>query len=153
MSVAKTRLKLSRRLIDNARTSTEKLSNPVGGWIKTFQESLGISTVTLAARLGVTRNSVYKAIENEKSGGISLGQLNKMAEAMGGKLVYAIVPVEGSVEDAVLKQARKKSGKLVTRTWAHMTMEDQTEGLETKEDRIERMAQEMASDMPRDLWN
>lgn len=33
-----------------------------------------------------------------------------------------------------------------------MAMEEQSEGLETKEERIERMARGMASEMPKDLW-
>lgn len=152
MSVAKTKVRLSRMMIDTAQQSAAKMTKPVGGWIKAFQETVGFSAVTLAERLGVSRNSIYKAIENERTGAISLHQLNRIAEAMGGKLVYAIVPADGSVEDIVLDQARKKARRLVSRTWAQMALEEQSEGLETREERIERMAREMASEMPKDLW-
>lgn len=152
MSVAKTKIRLSRKMIDAAQLAAANVPKPVGGWIKAFQETIGFSAVVLAERLGVSRNSIYKAIENERTGAISLNQLSKIAEAMGGKLVYAIVPADGAVEDIVLNQARKKARKIVSRTWAHMAMEEQSEGLETKEERIEQMAREMASEMPKDLW-
>ena len=152
MSVAKTKIRLSRAMINTAKQSTEKLAKPVGGWIKAFQETIGLSASMLADRVGVSRNSIYKAIENERSGTISLNQLNKIAEAMGGKLVYAIVPADGSVEDIVLNQARKKAHRIVSRTWAQMALEEQSEGLETRDERIERMAREVASEMPKDLW-
>jgi len=43
-----------------------------------------------------------------------------MAEAMGCRLVYAIVPANGSVDDLILLQARKKARALVTQAGTHM---------------------------------
>lgn len=116
MSVARAKIRLSRKMIDAAQISAEQMTKPVGGWIKAFQETIGLSAIALAERLGVSRNSIYKAIENERTGAISLSQLNKIAGAMGGKLVYAIVPADGSVEEIVLNQARRKAHRIVSRT-------------------------------------
>ena len=58
----------------------------------------------LAERLDVSCNSIYASIRNEQAGTISLNQLEKIADAMGGRLVYAIVPREGPVEEIVDKR-------------------------------------------------
>ena len=118
----------------------------------TFQEAVGIGASAVAERLGVSRNSVYSSVQNERAGTISLNQLEKTAEAMGGKLVYAIIPREGSVEEIVMAQARKKARRIVQRTRTHMALEGQTEGLRSQEEMIEELASEIAREMPRDFW-
>ena len=118
----------------------------------TFQEAVGIGASALAERLGVSRNSVYSSVQNERAGTISLNQLEKLAEAMGGKLFYAIIPREGPVKEIVMAQARKKARRIVQRTHAHMALEEQTEGLRSKEERIEELASTIARAVPRDLW-
>ena len=75
-----------------------------------------------------------------------------MAEAMGGKLVYAIIPREGSIEEIVMAQARKKARRIIQRTRAHMALEEQTEGLRSLEELIEELAEEIVREMPRDFW-
>lgn len=51
---------------------------------------------------GVFRNSDYSSVQNERAETISLNQLDWMAEAMGGRLVCAIIPREGSVAEIVM---------------------------------------------------
>ncbi len=111
-----------------------------------------MSSPALAERLGISRNSIYASIQNEKAGTISLNQLDKMAEAMGGKLVYAIVPREGSVEEIVMAQARKKARRIAQRTRAHMALEEQLEGLRSEDEMIEELADDIIREMPRDIW-
>lgn len=111
-----------------------------------------MSTSALADRVGISRNNVYSAIKNEQSGSISLNQLEKMADAMGGKLVYAIIPRQGEVDDIIMAQARKKAKRIIQRTRAHMALEEQIEGLRSQEEMIEELAREIAREMPRDFW-
>jgi cell division protein FtsB len=75
-----------------------------------------------------------------------------MAEAMGGKLVYAIIPHKGAVEEIVMAQARRKAKRIIQRTRAHMALEEQIEGLRSQEEMIEELAKEIAREMPRDFW-
>ena len=75
-----------------------------------------------------------------------------MADAMGGKLVYAIIPRDGAVEDIVMTQARAKARRIIQRTRAHMALEEQTEGLRSQDEMIEELAGEIAREMPRDFW-
>ncbi len=152
MSVSRAKQRQAEGKINQARQVAQALAKPLGGWIATCQEAIGMSAPALAERLGVSRNSVYSSIQNEQAGTISLNQLDKMAEAMGGKLVYAIIPREGPVEEIVMAQARKKAGRIIQRTRAHMALEEQTEGLRSQEEMIEELAGEIAREMPRDFW-
>ncbi len=153
MYVERVKQRQAKNKVDQASEAADALSKPLGGWIATFQEAIGMNTPTLAKRLGITRNSAYSSIQNECSGSISLNQLDKMAKAMGGKLVYAIVPLEGPVEDIVKTQARKKAKRIVQCTRAQMALEEQTDGLRTEEEMIEELAADMMREMPRNFWN
>ena len=152
MSVSSAKQRQAESKINQAAQMAQAFAKPLGGWIATFQEATGMSVVALAERLGVSRNSVYSSIQNEQAGTISLNQLDKMAEAMGGKLVYGIVPNEGPVEEIVMAQARKKARRIIQRTRAHMALEEQTEGLRSQAEMIEELAGEIAREMPRDFW-
>lgn len=153
MSVARTNQRQAMRKINKVAEVSDYHARPLGGWIATFQYAIGMSVTNLAARLGVSRNSVYIAIRNEKLGSITLNHLNKVAGAMGGKLVYAIIPQEESVEKIVGAQARRKAKKIIKQSYAHMALEEQTEGLPSQEDMIIELASEMMREMPRDFWN
>ena len=152
MSVSRAKRRQAESKINQATQVAQALSKPLGGWIATFQEAIGMSAPALAERLGVSRNSVYSSIQNEQAGAISLNQLDKMAEAMGGKLVYAIIPREGPVEGIVMAQARKKAKRIIQRTRAHMALEEQTEGLRSLEEMIEELASEMVRETSKDFW-
>ena len=110
------------------------------------------STRAMARRLDVSRNSIYASIRNEQAGTISLNQLEKIADAMGGRLVYAIVPREGPVEEIVLTQARAKARRIIQRTRAHMALEEQSEGLRSEEEMVEELAADIIREGRRDFW-
>ncbi|MCY4006295.1 MAG: mobile mystery protein A [Rhodobacteraceae bacterium] len=152
MSVSRVKQRQAEGKINQAAQVAQALTKPVGGWIATLQETIGMSAPALAGRLGVSRNSVYSSIQNEQAGTISLNQLDKMAEAMGGKLVYAIIPRAGPVEEIVMTQARKKAKRIIQRTRAHMALEEQTEGLRSQEEMIEELASELVRKRPKDFW-
>ena len=152
MSVSHAKQRQAESKINQAAQVAPAVAKPLGGWIAMFQEAIGMSAPALADRLDVSRNSVYSSIQNEQAGSISLNQLDKMAEAMGGKLVYAIVPREGPVKEIIMTQARKKAKRVIQRTRAHMALEEQTEGLRSQEEMIEELASEMVREMPKDFW-
>lgn len=152
MSVSHVKKRQAESKINQASQAKKALVNPLGGWIAAFQEAIGMSASALADRVGISRNNVYSAIKNEQSGSISLNQLEKMADAMGGKLVYAIIPRQGEVDDIIMAQARNKAKRIIQRTRAHMALEEQTEGLRSQEEMIEELAREIAREMPRDFW-
>lgn len=152
MSVTRAKQRQAQERINQAASLAKSLAKPIGGWIATFQEAIGMNAPALAERLGISRNNIYAAIQNEQAGTISVNQLEKIAEAMGGSLVYAIIPREGPVEEIVLAQARAKARRIIQRTRAHMALEEQTEGLRSEAEMIEELAADIIREGRRDFW-
>lgn len=143
-----------RAIVDDAASSARRLERPPReGWIATARKALGMSAAQLARRLGVTRARVSQAEHAEVSGGVTLKTMQAMAAAMGCRFVYAIVPAEGGVEDLVAAQARRKARTLVERANVHMGLEGQAlpDGISGREER--RIADDLAREIPGDLWN
>jgi predicted DNA-binding mobile mystery protein A len=152
MSVTRAKQRQAQERINQAASLAKSLAKPIGGWIATFQQAIGMNAPTLAERLGISRNNIYAAIQNEQAGTISVNQLEKIAEAMGARLVYAIIPREGLVEEVVLAQARAKARRIILRTRAHMALEEQTEGLRSESEMIEELAADIIREGRRDFW-
>jgi len=116
-----------------------------------LRKALGMSGAEVAARMGVSRGAVYQAERNEREGAITINQMQKLAEAMDGRFVYAIVP-EGSVEDVIRAQAHRKAEARIRRVSAHMALEKQSLPSAQTRQRIEELADELVRDMPPDFW-
>ena len=125
--------------------------NPPEGWIGTMRKALGMSATELARRLGVTKAAIYQAERGEAEGRLTLKRMERIADAMGGKLVYAIIP-DGEVEDVLRAQARSKAERIVLRASGHMALEMQSLPRDHNEDEIERLADQFLRDRPSDFW-
>jgi predicted DNA-binding mobile mystery protein A len=102
--------------------------------------------------MGVTRARVAQAEQAELSGGATLKSMQAAAEALGCRFVYAVVP-ERLTEDVIKAQARKKALALVATASLHMALESQTVPKERTAEEVERLARELARDMPPDFWS
>lgn len=124
---------------------------PPEGWLRTVRTALGMSGVQLASRLGVTKMRVSRAEHDELSGSLTLKTMHNMANAMGCKFIYAVIPPE-KVEEVLKKQALKRAKAKVNAAAIHMALEDQS--LNEKQLRLEikRVADQMLEDMSSDLW-
>ena len=89
------RMQLSDAL--QAYPSPEAASPPRGGWVRAIREALGMTQAQLGARAGISRQSVQDFERAEADRRITLESLDKLARAMGCRLVYALVPENGSV--------------------------------------------------------
>ncbi|HEY1651572.1 MAG TPA: helix-turn-helix domain-containing protein [Acidimicrobiales bacterium] len=74
------------------------------GWIRTIREALGMSTIELAARLGVTYARVQQIERAEIRGTIPLPTLERIAAALGCRVCYFLAPNE-PLEGMVRRQA------------------------------------------------
>lgn len=101
--------------------------------------------------MGLTRARISQAERAETEGGVTLKTMHSMAQAMGCRFVYAIVP-DQSIAEVIEMQARRKAKAIVTRASTHMALEDQTLGEARNEDEIQRLATEFVRTMPSDLW-
>ena len=113
-----------------------------------MRDALGMSTSDMARRMGVTRARITAVEQTEAAGDLKLSTLERAAQALGCKVVYAIVPVDGSLEELVHTQARRKAATRLARASHTMRLEDQ----ETDSDdrALEDLARELAA--KRDLW-
>jgi predicted DNA-binding mobile mystery protein A len=134
------------RLLDRSAEQVEGLQAPEGGWITAMRRATGLPVDLIARRKGVSRNAVYQAERSEKDGAISLKQMEKIAAAMGGRFVYAIVPDE-PVEAMRYKQALRRA-----RALARDSGEFQGLSGDDRQDWIEDKAAELLHDMPPDFW-
>ncbi len=151
MSVKDTARKQYVRIIDRTAQQLESIKKPSEGWLSALRKALGMSGSMVAARMGVSRNAVYQAERNERDGAITINQMQKLAEAMGGRFVYAIVP-EGSINDVIRTQARRKAEAHIHRVSAHMALENQSLPSAQTRQRIEELADELVRDMPPGFW-
>ncbi|NHZ45601.1 mobile mystery protein A [Nitratidesulfovibrio liaohensis] len=161
MSVRNTVRAQQVRLVNAAAGKVFGVSVPKGGWIAAVRKALGMSGAQLARRLGVTNAAVYQHERNEPEGAITLRQMEKVAQALGCRFVYAIVPharaedaqaEDGRVEDVLRCQARAKAEALVLRASGHMALEQQALPPERLQEEIERMTEDMLRNPPPDFW-
>ena len=113
MSVKSTVRRQYQTKIDSAAdAAARELAVPPEGWISTVRNALGITGAQLGRLTGRTRATISAAEKSERDGRITLQSLDALADAMDCKLVYALLPREGSVSDLLEKQARKKAEEL-----------------------------------------
>lgn len=101
---------------------------PQRGWLRAIREALGMSADQVARHLHIGRTRILDFEKAEAEDRITLGSLKKVAEAMGCKLVYAIVPESGTILQLAEKRARDEASKRVTAVEHSMALENQAEG-------------------------
>jgi predicted DNA-binding mobile mystery protein A len=145
---------LSRRQLDarldELRSVRAALRPPKKGWIAALRTALGMSQAVLAKRMKVSQQAVSQMERRESDGDITLNALEEAAEALGGHLVYAIVPsrpLEETLKARALLIARQMTGA-VQHT---MRLEAQETGSDPDERTLELARELMAS--PGRLWS
>jgi predicted DNA-binding mobile mystery protein A len=114
---------------------------PRAGWLRAVRDALGMSTTDVGHRMGVTRSRVTQIEQAEVAGNIKLETLERAADALGCKVVYAIVPKSGSLDGAVRAQALHTATEQHARAAHTMRLEDQAseidaEAIEALADRL-----------------
>ena len=154
MNVQNTILQQYQRFVDHASLSSADLTLPPEGWLRTMRKALGMSGAQLARKIGVTRARIAQAETAEASGGVTLKTMQTMAEAMGCRFVYAVLPPKGKeTDDVIFAQAMKKARAIAERTDEHMALENQRLSEGEREKQLNRLAQRLAIEMATDFWN
>src|ERR1700733_8972783 len=81
-----------------------KGARPPKGWLRAIRDALGMTTAQFARRLGVSQPRIIELEQSEVSGGVTLNTLQRAAEALGCRLVYALIP-EQPLADTVRERA------------------------------------------------
>ena len=116
--------------------------------MRAVRDALGMTATDVAKRLGVTQPRVTTIEQSEVDGTLQLSTLARAADAMGCRVVYFVVPKEGTLEDAVRGQARRVALERLGRTAQTMRLEDQ--GVDIDPTAVEELAAELSE--RRDLW-
>lgn len=142
---------LDQKLLPFAQT--KKVLVPERGWINTIRTTLNMTMAQLGTKLNITRQGVKNLEESEANGTITLNSLKDVSNAMDLKLVYAMVPKDGTIEDLINVKAEKLAHKIVMRTNQNMKLEDQGIGEEKLAKTIQELANEIKREMRKSLWD
>ncbi|GAW86885.1 conserved hypothetical protein [Bathymodiolus platifrons methanotrophic gill symbiont] len=129
------------------------VTRPARGWIYEVRNALGMSARSLGERIGLSQPRISLMEKGEVDGSISIKTLEKAAHGLGCRVVYTLVPEEGSLQAMRIKQALKKAQQMNQYTELHMGLEDQATGDDFKEQSIKLMADESLRKWPRDFWD
>jgi predicted DNA-binding mobile mystery protein A len=153
MAVAKIVARQYRDKVNQAVTQFASLpALPPEGWLRTVRSALGMSGLLLGKRLGVSKARISKAEQDELSGSVTLKTMHAMAEAMGCRFVYAVIP-EQDIESIIRQRALEKARARVKTASTHMALEAQSLSDDKLAFEVERLAAEMIEKMPADLWS
>jgi predicted DNA-binding mobile mystery protein A len=101
-----------------------RAQRPPKGWLRAIRDALGMTTVQLGKRLGVSQPRIVELEQSEVSGSVTLNTLQRAAEALGCRLVYALVP-ERPIGDTVRERAELVATRQANAVAQSMRLEDQ----------------------------
>lgn len=77
-------------------TAAQKAAvRPAGGWLRAVRQALGLAQAAVAKKAGVLQQGYAQFERGETAGTLSIGNLQRTAEAMDCELVYFLVPRNG----------------------------------------------------------
>ncbi|MBC7873108.1 MAG: mobile mystery protein A [Ferruginibacter sp.] len=126
---------------------------PSEGWVRTIRKAINMSLAQLARRLQKKPPTVNDFEKREQAGTITLQSLREIAEAMDMKLVYAIVPKSGTLDEMVNEKVALKAQEIVNRTSTTMALEDQENTKARLLDAFAEKKIELKNEMPKFLWD
>lgn len=155
MKKNKTLVKTQRKSIDEKMKIFLPLKAallPRSGWIKAVRESLGMTSKQLAERMGIQQSGVILLEKRELDKKVSLETMEKAAQAMGCKFVYALVPQEESLNAILEKQCQRAAREILKRTLHTMELEDQAVGPAEAQLHEDELARELKRKLDSRIW-
>ena len=123
---------------------------PSHGWVYAIRKALGITSVALSKKLGMTPAGLRKLESAEANDVITLGSLRKLASALDCELHYALVP-KVTLDEMLTIRALQVASEQLAPISHSMSLEDQST-LKEKEIQIKLLSQEILRGSRRDLW-
>ena len=111
-----------------------------------------MTTAQLGSRIGVTQPRVVQIEKAERDGTISLDSLERAAQALGCRVVYALVPHE-SLETRVRDRARALANKRLSSISHSMALEDQRVSEEDEQAQLEHTIEKLVDSPGSRLWD
>ncbi|MGA7711712.1 MAG: mobile mystery protein A [Rhizomicrobium sp.] len=148
-------MKNSLRHIDQRFPALRTLANsqrPPKGWIRAIRDALGMTTAQFARRLKIAQPSAVELEQSEAANSITLRTLERAAEALGCRLVYAVIP-QKPLEETVRNRAKLIAGRKLAAVEHNMRLEDQAVGGKKAQQEILNKMIEDLLQKPARLWD
>ena len=105
--------------------------NPTNELLRTVRKVLRVPMKEMAEKMGIVESALFQLEGRERTGAITLRSLGRMAEAMGCKVVYGVVPLNGKTLEELAEE----------RMWREVlgtpgTMDQGNKGTRRQENRI-----------------
>ncbi len=125
---------------------------PQIGWLKAVRGALGISSRQLAQIVGIDMSAILRLEEREPEGKVTLEMLNRAAQAMNCKVIYAIVPRDehDNLEAIIDIKSRKAAKDLLQKVEHSMRLEDQ--GSPNSMLELDKLSQSIKEKMDPRIW-
>jgi len=143
------RRQLDKRL--SLKQNMELFVRPPRGWLKAIREALGMTTAQLGRRLGVVQSRVVAIEQAEAKGTITLNSLEKAAQALDCRLVYALMPRQ-PLEDIVEQRASLLAKSRLKSTGHTMTLEAQGVDATDESEQLKRLIRQLVEKSGSKLW-
>lgn len=132
--------------------SPEATAPPPGGWVRAIREALGMTQAQLGARAGISRQSVQDFERAEAERRITLESLDRLARAMGCRVVCALVPDNSSIDELRQQRANALAETLLQPAEHSMKLEAQGVTGPERERQRQLLAEALLRGSPRKLW-
>jgi predicted DNA-binding mobile mystery protein A len=150
-----TQSNLKRRQLDDALQAfraAQVVQRPRVGWARAIREALGMTQSQLGARIKVSRQALQDLEHAEAERRITLDSLDRLAEAMHCRLVYALVPKDDSLEELRAHRASSLAQALLKSADHSMKLEAQGLAKSELERQRELLVESLLQGSPRKLW-
>lgn len=125
---------------------------PPKGWVRAVRNALGMTTAQLGQRLGVSQPRIVEIEQAEVSGSITLHTLQRTAEALGCRFVYALIP-DKPLEEIVRQRAEQLAEEKATAVEQTMRLEDQSVKNKTARKELLQQFTDVLLKNPARLWD
>jgi hypothetical protein len=77
---------------------------PTNELLRTVRKVLGVPMKEMAEKMGIVESALFQMEDREGTGSITLRSLNRMAGAMGCRVVYGVVPQNGKTLEELAEE-------------------------------------------------
>ena len=84
----------------------------VGSWLRAIRQATKIPVEEITREMGVTKWEIFRLEQSEAKGSIQIASLRNAARGLNCELVYALVPMEGSLKEMAERAAEDREKKL-----------------------------------------
>ncbi len=127
---------------------------PPTGWIRALRGSLGLSIRQLAERVGVHHGSINQIEKREPFKKVTLESLEKVAQAMDCKVIYAVVPknLNLSIDEIIEHNANRAAGQILEKVAHTMQLESQGTSKKLKQQAVRDLVRQMIDSNDPRIW-